>query len=215
MFANFSSGYTLVTLTFDEANCDFDVSDTNTCRTKFTNFWKNLKRGTKEDERLANHIDVRYLGAQEFHEDGSIHFHILCHIPQQYDELLKRKWQHGYLDFERSNGSPLDVRRIANYLKKGMRDERLNNGRPRYLASRGLVQTKVFTFIGKGRPTWINESNSDLIYNEDSDYAFQHYKYITSLNEDDLQAYIESANEHELQYLIEQMQMIQQLSETI
>lgn len=211
LYANFSHGYTFLTLTFDEKNCDFDITDTATCRVKFTNFWKNLKRGTKTGDCIVENIDVRYLGVQEFHKDGSIHFHVLCHIPRQYKALLKNKWQHGNLDFKRSNKDPLDIQKIANYMKKGIYDERLNNEKHRYLASRGLNKPKVFKFTSHSFPQWINENNSTLLYKEDSDYAFQYFQYITTLTEDQFQSYVESAKEDELHYLIEQMEMIQNL----
>lgn len=83
LYANFSHGYTFLTLTFDAQQCDFDITDTATCPTKFTNFWKNLKRGTKDGECFDDNIELRYLGVIEFHKDGSIHFH----IPRKYVAL--------------------------------------------------------------------------------------------------------------------------------
>lgn len=211
LYANFSNGYTFLTLTFDKQHCDFNITDTATCRTKFTNFWKNLKRGTKDGECLDDNVDLRYLGVQEYQKDGSIHFHVLCHIPRSYAVLLKKKWQHGHLDFKRSNKNPLDVQKIASYMKKGIYDSRLNNENHRYLASRGLKKPKIFKFVGNGLPTWINENNSELIYQGDSEYAFQYYQFITNLTEDEFQSYVESANEQELQFYIEQLELIQQL----
>ena len=73
-----------------------------------------MKRGTKKGECLDDSVDVRYLGVQEYHKDGSIHFHVLCHIPNQHKALLKKKWQHSNLDFKRSNNDPLEVLKIAN-----------------------------------------------------------------------------------------------------
>lgn len=211
LYANFSNGYTFLTLTFDNQKCDFDITDIATCRTQFTNFWKNLKRGTKDGECFADNIDLRYLGVIEFCKDGSIHLHVLCHIPRPYKALLKKKWQHGYLDFKRSNKNPLDVQKIASYMKKGIYDPRLNNENHRYLASRGLKKPTIFKFAGNGLPTWINEDNSELIYQGDSEYAFQYYQFITTLTEDEFQSYVESANEQELQFYIEQLELIQQL----
>ncbi|MFF3102997.1 rolling circle replication-associated protein [Viridibacillus arvi] len=211
LYANFSHGYTFLTLTFDEKSCDFDITDTAICRTKFTNFWKNLKRGSKVGECLEDNVEVRYLGVQEYHRDGSIHFHVLCHIPRQYKALLKKKWQHGNLDFKRSNKDPLEVQKIANYMKKGIFDPRLNNENHRYLASRGLNKPKTFKFTSPSFPTWINESNSELLYKEESEYAFTYYQFITSLTEDEFQSYVESSKEQELQYYIEQLKLIQQL----
>lgn len=170
-----------------------------------------MKRGTKKGECLDDTVDVRYLGVQEYHKDGSIHFHVLCHIPHQYKALLKKKWQHGNLDFKRSNKDPLDIQKIASYMKKGIYDSRLNNEKHRYLASRGLNKPTIYKYISKGLPTWINEVNSTLLYKEDSEYAFQYFQFITQLSEDEIQSYVESANDAKLHYLIEQMEMIQQI----
>lgn len=209
LFANFSHGFTFLTLTFDSQQCDFDITDIATCRTKFTNFWKNLKRGTKEGECFADNIDLRYLGVIEFHKGGSIHFHVLCHIPRSYAALLKKKWQHGHLDFKRPKKNPLDVKKIASYMRKGIHDPRLNSEKHRYLASRGLKKPKIFKFVDDGLPIWINGNNSELVYQNASEYGFQYYQFFTELNEDELLAYIENADSANLQYLIEQMEMIQ------
>lgn len=211
LYANFSHGFTFLTLTFDAQQCDFDITNTTTCRTKFTSFWKNLKRGMKEGERFADNIDLRYLGVIEFHKDGSVHLHILCHIPRSYTNLLKKKWKHGHLDFKRSKKNPLDVKKIASYMRKGIHDPRLNSENHRYLASRGLEKPKIFKFVGDGLPVWINKNNSELVYQNASEYGFQYYQFFTELTEDELQAYIEHADGANLQYLIEQMEMIQQL----
>lgn len=96
-------------------------------------------------------------------------------------------------------------------MRKGIHDPRLNNENHRYLVSRGLDKPKIFKFIGKGLPTWINENNSELLYKEDSKYASQYFQFITTLTEDEFQSYVESSNDEELQYLIEQMELIQQL----
>lgn len=212
LYANFSHGYTFLTLTFDRKKCDFDLTDSTVCREKFACFWKNLKRGTKENERIDKNVDMRYLGVEEFHEDDSIHYHVLCHIPSEYEHLLKKKWKYGYLDYKHALGNPFnDVPAIANYMQKGIRDPRLNNGKRRYLSSKNLNKPKLFRFYDIGLPSWINESNSRLLYQDNSEYAFQYYQFLTTLTEDDFYAYIESIDAKELQYLVEQMEMIQQL----
>lgn len=151
-----------------------------------------------------------YLGAIEFHKDGTIHFHVLCHIPRKYCSLLKKKWRHGHLDFQRSKKDPLDVRKISSYMKKGIHDPRLNEETHRYLWSRNLKRPVIFKFTNNDLPTWINDSNSELIFKEDSEYAFSYYQFITQLTEDEFQSYIESSDANQLHYLIEQMEMIQQ-----
>ena len=164
--------------------------------------------GAKE---LANRsISFVYLGAIEFHQDGSVHFHVLCHIPRKYRELLKAKWHHGHLDFRRSYQNPLSVRKIANYTKKGMFDCRLDGQKHRYLWSRNLKKSLTFEFTNNGLPAWINEQNSELIFNKNYEYGFRYYQFMTTLTEDNFQAYIESADADYLQYLTEQLQMIQQ-----
>lgn len=66
VYANFSNGFTLLTLTFNDA-CDFDVTDISICKDKFNLFWKNLKRS----KPLAG-VDLRYLGVQEFQLNGHV-----------------------------------------------------------------------------------------------------------------------------------------------
>lgn len=94
-------------------------------------------------------------------------------------------------------------------MKKGIYDPRLNNQKYRYLPSRGLNKPIEYKFISNHFPDWL-QKNSDLIYEEESQYGFYYAQYITSLTEDDFQSYVESANDKELQYLLEQMQLIQQ-----
>lgn len=210
LYANFSHGFTFLTLTFDKEKCDFDTSDVATCRTKFTNFWKNLKRGTKPSECISEDVSMVYLGVIEFHQDGSVHFHILCHVSSEYCELLKKKWHHGYLDFQRSNEDPLSVQKIESYMRKGIHDPRLNQENHRYLASRNLKQPVIFKFTNNGLPTWINDNNSELKFKDNSEHGFTYYQFITRLTEDEFQSYIESSDANQLHYLIEQMEMIQQ-----
>ena len=62
VYANFSKGYTSLTLIFNHA-CDFDVTDISICKDKFNLYWKNLKRS----KPLAG-VDLRYLGVQEFQQ---------------------------------------------------------------------------------------------------------------------------------------------------
>jgi hypothetical protein len=70
--ANYKSNFCMLTLTFKD-DCDFETKDFETCRNKFNLFWKSLKRSKK----LAD-VDLRYVGAIEFQENGNIPFHILC-----------------------------------------------------------------------------------------------------------------------------------------
>lgn len=91
VYANFSDGFTFLTLTFnEESRSKFDTSNSTICRQKFSNFWKNLKRGTKPKEKIDDNVDMRYIAVEEFHGDGTIHYHVLCHIPKKYESLLKK-----------------------------------------------------------------------------------------------------------------------------
>lgn len=190
VYANFSNGYTLLTLTFNAGKCDFDVKDVATCRKKFTSYWDNLKRS----ERVSSNVDMRYLGVIEFQKSGAVHFHVLCHIPREYKALLTKKWQHGHLDFKQSDKNPISVQKIESYLNKGINDPRLQGEKHRYLASRGLEQSQVFAYTSNHPPHWLNEENSKLLYNKDSKYAFSYYQYITSLTPEEFEAYVEQAD---------------------
>lgn len=207
LFANFSYGYTLLTLTFDPKQCVFDLTDSTICRQKFSNFWKRIKESLHD-----SNLNLHYLGVEEFHDNGCIHFHILCHIPREYESLLKKKWKHGHLDFRRSYGMNFeDVPKIANYLAKGIYDPRLNNQKQRYLASRGLNNRREFTTISDHIPKCVNENNSKLILEYESEYGFKHLEYLTSLTEDDFENYLENANDKELMYMKQQFELVQQM----
>lgn len=192
VYANFSESYTLLTLTFNPNECDFDITDISVCKEKFAYYWSNLKRGKKKD-KCFDGIDMRYLGVIEFHDSGNIHFHILCHIPRIYSDTLQKKWQHGHLDFRRSAKDPLAVRKINNYLKKGIYDARLQNEKQRYLSSRNLKRTVQFTMIDDQFPEWL-EKNGEFITNPPSQYGFDYYEYSTTLSEEEFAAYFDSTN---------------------
>lgn len=202
VFANFSHGYTLLTFTFN-GSCDFDVTDISITKDKFNLYWKNLKRS----KALAD-IDFRYLGVLEFHENGHVHFHILCHIPLRYKELLESKWVHGHLDCKRSTKNPLSTRKIANYLKKGIFDKKLDNEKHRYLRSRNLEVPIVVTTISDKLQQFIHTHNSELIYTFDHEYGFTYSQYITDLTADDLNAFAESGNEDELLSILDKLKSI-------
>lgn len=85
--ANYKESFCMLTLTFKPTN-DFDIKDFDTCRRKFNLFWKSLKRCKKLID-----VDLRYVGAIEFQQNGNVHFHILYRIPKQFKSLLKKKWK--------------------------------------------------------------------------------------------------------------------------
>lgn len=202
VFANFSQGFTLLTLTFNDA-CDFDVTDISICKDKFNLYWKNLKRS----KPLAG-VDLRYLGVQEFQQNGHVHFHILCHIPLRYTEHLQSKWVHGHLHSRRSTKDPLSTRKIANYFKKGISDERLSNEKHRYMRSRNLETPIVITINNNKLSQFILANNSELIYTVDHEYGFTYSQYITDLTADDLNAFAESGNEDEMLSILDKLKSI-------
>lgn len=202
VFANFSKGFTLLTLTFNDT-CDFDVTDISICKNKFNLYWKNLKRS----KQLAG-VDFRYLGVQEFQQNGHVHFHILCHIPLRYTKHLQSKWVHGHLDSRRSTKDPLSTRKIANYLKKGISDEKLSNEKHRYMRSRNLETSIVITINSNKLSQFILANNSELIYTFDHECGFTYSQYITDLTADDLEAFAESGNEDELLSILDKLKSI-------
>lgn len=121
--ANFKNHFCMLTLTFKRTR-DFDTKDFDACRDKFNSFWKNLKRCKK----LAD-VDLRYVGAIEFQENGNVHFHVLCRIPKEFKRLLKAKWKYGGLHYENEQGSAEGAPKISSYLTKGIHDERLPLGK--------------------------------------------------------------------------------------
>lgn len=120
--ANFQNNFCMLTLTFKRTN-EFDTKDFEACRHRFNLFWKRLR----DCKKLAD-VDLRYVGAIEFQENGNVHFHILCRIPKEFKRLLKSKWKHGGLHYENNQGAAEDAPKIASYLTKGIHDERLPLG---------------------------------------------------------------------------------------
>lgn len=155
--ANYTNGFCMLTLTFRD-NCPFDTKDFFTCRKLFNTFWNKLKRSKK----LAN-IDLRYVGVIEFHDNGRIHFHILCRIPKEYIQFVQSKWPYGYIHYAQKNDSAENAPQIASYLSKGIYDERLARGTKRYLGGYGLKRPVVLKFTSRKIIDYLVSRNGEIM----------------------------------------------------
>ena len=184
--ANYYTHFCMLTLTFNPT-CDFNVQDFFACRHKFNLFWKSLK-----SSRELSGIDLRYVGAIEFQQNGNIHFHILCRIPPEYEAFLKVKWKYGGLHYEESFDKAEDAPKIASYLTKGIYDSRLPAGKRRFLGGCGLEHPTIVKFNTTKIIAYMVERNGEVLKEHVNDYGFK----ITSLNSevtaDELQALSEA-----------------------
>lgn len=204
IYANFAHGFSMLTLTF-KANCDFDTKDYFVCRDKFNLFWKSLKRCKK-----LKGIDLRYVGAIEFQQNGRIHFHILCRIPKEFKKLVASKWKHGGLHFECSTGDALDVPKIAAYINKDIHDERLPLGKRRFLGSRGLDRPVVMKFTSRKIIDFLLQRNGIVLHQFESKHGFTYTALLSDATIDELEAFAEAENEDLMLVMLEKLESISQ-----
>ncbi len=204
VFANFSDGFTMLTLTFN-TDCDFDIADVSICREKFNLYWKNLSRTKALEE-----IDFRYLGVLEFQNNGHIHFHILCHLPQRFNAIIKTKWKHGHADLQYSKKDPLSTKKIANYLSKGIFDDRLANEKHRYLRSKGLKKPISLTVESNKIKDLLLQRNSEIWYSFESEYGFTYTAFISDVTMDELESFAANALENDVLMMLEKLETITQ-----
>lgn len=203
--ANYTGDFCLLTLTYSPS-CDFDITNFKTCRNKFNLFWKNLKRSKK----LAN-VDVRYIGVIEFQLNGHIHFHVLCHIPQKFEALLKSKWKYGGLHYEQSHGTPNDNPKIASYLSKGIYDERLPLGKKRYLGGYGLERPRRLKFKSRKIIDYLEQRNGEILRTFESPNGFTSTILTTDATISELEQLAEAEN---LDLTIESLEGLQSIQYT-
>lgn len=203
IYANYQSNFCMLTLTF-KANCDFDSTNFEACRSKFNLFWKSLKRC----KNLVG-VDLRYVGAIEFQENGNIHFHILCRIPQQFKQLLKSKWKHGGLHYSLEHESAEDAPKIASYLNKGIHDERLPLGKKRFLGGHGLERPVVLRFNSRKIIDFLLQRNGKVLTTYESEHGFTFTSLLSDATIDELEAFAEAENEDLSLERLEKLESIQ------
>lgn len=202
--ANFQNNFCMLTLTF-KRTCEFDTKDFDACRDNFNSFWKSLKRCKK----LAD-VDLRYVGAIEFQDNGNVHFHILCRIPKEYKGLLKPKWKYGGLHYQNEQGSAEDAPKIASYLTKGIYDERLPMGKKRFLGGRGLERPVVLKFRSRKIIDFLLQRNGKILTSYKSDkYAFTFTSLLTDATIDELERFAETEDEDVDLSMLAKLQSIQ------
>ncbi|NEY21520.1 hypothetical protein G4D61_16385 [Bacillus ginsengihumi] len=132
---NFTDEYAFVTLTFRKTS-EFDITNIKTCHQKFAEFKKRL------DYYLQKHGQpkFKYLGVIEFQDKnrhGAIHYHLVCNLINITNEELESIWTYGWANKKNTKSDIEENEKIANYLKKGITDPRLN-GMKKYFHSHGL-----------------------------------------------------------------------------
>ncbi|MBY6088221.1 rolling circle replication-associated protein [Priestia flexa] len=132
---NFTDEYAFVTLTFKSTD-EFDTTNIKICNKKFSEFKKRL------DYYLQKHgkPKFKYLGVVEFqnkNRNGAIHYHLVCNLINITTKTLEELWSYGWVHIEYTKSDAIENEKIANYLKKGINDPRLN-GMKKYFHSHGL-----------------------------------------------------------------------------
>ncbi|GEM_PF-3556233 len=203
IYANYKSNFSMITLTFSPS-CDFETTDFDICRDKFNLFWKSLKRCKK-----LKGVDLRYLGAIEFQQNGRIHFHILCRIPKEFKKLVASKWKHGGMHYELSHGSAEDAPKIASYLNKGIHDDRLPLGKKRFLGGRGLDRPVVMKFKSRKIIDFLMLRNGHVLQSYESEHGFTFTALLSDATIDELESFAEAENEYFNLDLLEKIESIQ------
>lgn len=193
----------MLTLTFRRTH-EFDTKDFDACRDKFNLFWKSLKRCKK-----LTTTDLRYVGAIEFQENGNVHFHILCHIPQVFKPLLVEKWKYGGLHYTNNKGSAEDASKIASYLSKGIHDERLPAGKKRYLGGYGLERPTTLQFKTRKVFDLLMQRNGKVLTTYESDYGFTVTSLLSDATIDELESFANIEGEDINLALLKKLQSIQ------
>lgn len=201
--ANYKNNFCMLTLTFRNTS-DFDTKNFASCRNKFDLFWKSLKRCKK----LAD-VDLRYVGAIEFQDNGNIHFHILCRIPKEFKSLLKSKWKYGGLHYENEKGSAEDSPKIASYLTKGIHDDRLPPGNKRFLGGYSLERPAVMKFENRDVLDFLMQRNGKVLTKYESEYGFTFTSLLSDATIDELEAFASTKDEDFDLSLLEKLQSIQ------
>lgn len=193
----------MLTLTFRRTH-EFDTKDFDACRDKFNLFWKSLKRCKK-----LTTTDLRYVGAIEFQENGNVHFHILCHIPQVFKPLLVEKRKYGGLHYTNNKGSAEDASKIASYLSKGIHDERLPAGKKRYLGGYGLERPTTLQFKTRKVFDLLMQRNGKVLTTYESDYGFTVTSLLSDATIDELESFANIEGEDINLALLKKLQSIQ------
>lgn len=196
--ANYKDNFCMLTLTFKPTN-DFD-----TCRSKFNLFWKSLKRCKKLVE-----VDLRYVGAIEFQQNGNVHFHILCSIPKQFKSLLKMKWKYGGLHYEYSKDTAEDSLKIASYLNKGIHDDRLPFGKKRFLGGRGLDRPVILKFNSRKIIDFLLQRNGKILTTYESGYEYIFTSLLSDATIDELEKFALAEDENLDLSILDKLQSIQ------
>ena len=112
--ANINDWKTFITLTFEE-----NIQDVKTANKKFKYFIDKVRRKKK---------DLKYLCITEFQKRGAIHYHLLCNISINDENLMYTQednkkfrhikyWNEGFNSVEEMTG---DVKKIIGYIAKYM-----------------------------------------------------------------------------------------------
>lgn len=134
---NFTNQYAFLTLTFKPSE-ELDVTDIKSCNKMFADFKKRLSYYLKKNQLP----DFKYLGVVEFQEEnrgGAIHYHMICNLTKIPLKTIQDLWTCGWIHRTIAKSNAIENEKIANYLRKGISDQRLNNSK-RYFRSQGLKQ---------------------------------------------------------------------------
>ncbi|MCA1022133.1 hypothetical protein [Halobacillus litoralis] len=138
---NFSEGYTFLTLTFNE-DSNHNIRDYDQCYKSFCDFKKRLAYFLSKQGNCS----FKYIGVAEFQEKraGAIHYHLICNLYYLSKQDLSKLWGNGWVDIKHIKSSPADNEKIANYMKKGIADQRLQQ-KKKYFRSQGLSEPEYIT----------------------------------------------------------------------
>lgn len=183
---NFPTQYAFITLTFASSN-EINVMDIEECYKKFICFKKRISRYLDK----KNLPKFQYLGVTEFQDknrQGAIHYHLICNLIKIPLEELKELWQYGFVSKRTTTSDAIENEKIANYLKKGISDDRLI-GKKKYFHSHGLKQPVIARFesseefyssLDKCQPTLISGGTYHSSFSGETKY--ENY-YVTNAKE--------------------------------
>lgn len=158
---NYKKFNSMITLTFADSRCDFDICDVTECNKRLNSYLTYLRE---------NNDNLYYIGVPEYQERGAVHYHILTSlkidsqsIPKRQLKVTKSKgkyktliyydlpgWSFGWSDAEPINSTAKALRYITKYINKETTNKVLPFGAHRFYCSQNLERPVVIKVLSDG-----------------------------------------------------------------
>lgn len=131
-FLNFSENDKFITLTFNNEQI-FDINNLRECLPFYQKFLRRLRIKYKK---------LKFITVPEFQKRGAVHYHVLCNIPNVYQEEMHKLWPYGFSKVLAVESTTHLAFYLSKYLRKRFDDPR-KQGHRLFYTSRGLERPKI------------------------------------------------------------------------